>query len=180
MPVVTRNMIWFQAGDIPYVDFEFNGVSIFFDFKKSLTYCIPDGRKKAMWPGGPSAARDDGMDLTVKSWCFWLIADDIAEMSCSYSGAHGPEFHFYNKEHGITITRRITENEAKQIKQAVEDMVKDAKKDDKFPRDETIHVLKPSYTVMSYPVKAYRWTAKQRYTTDRVYTPVWNPEVEGY
>lgn len=181
MPTVTRSNLWFTAADIPYVDFEVKGVQLFFNFQESLTYCIPDGRKKALWPGGPAVARDDGIDLSVKEWSFWLIADDTIEMSCSYSGLHGPEFGFYNKAKGIDVTMSITETEARQIKHAVEAMIEIASgHDEEFPRDESIRVLKPSSKAMSYPVKAYRWNAREEYTTDRERGPQWNPEVEGY
>jgi hypothetical protein len=181
MPTVTRNTLWFDGLDGPYVDFEVKGTLIFFNFKKSLTYCVPDGRKKALWPGGPAAARDDGVDLSVKEWSFWLIADDGIEMSCSYSGAFGPELGFYNMERGINVTQLITETEAKHIKKAVETMIEIASgQDEEFPLDESIHVLKPSNKVISYPVKAYRWTAGRRYPVGHSRTPVWNPTVEGY
>lgn len=181
MPTVTRSTLWFSAADIPYVDFEVKGIQLFFNFKESLTYCIPDGRKKALWPGGPVVAEEEEMDLSVKGWSFWLIADEAIEMSCSHSVVHGPEFGFYNKAKGIAITMRITETEARQIKQAVETMIEVASgHDEEFPRDESIRVLKPSSKAISYPVKAYRWVAREEYTTDRDYGPQWNPEVEGY
>jgi len=181
MPTVTRNTLWFDGFNGPYVDFEVKGVLIFFGFKKSLTYCIPDGRKKALWPGGPAVARDDGMDLSVKEWCFWLIADDGIEMRCSWSGAFGPQFSFYNMEKGVDITLNVTETEARHIKKAVETMIEVASsQDEEFPRDETIHVLKPSNSVMSYPVKAFRWTADKRYPVGKPRTPIWNPTVVGY
>jgi hypothetical protein len=44
MPTVTRNTLWFDGFNGPYVDFEVKGLQVFFGFKKSLTYCIPDGR----------------------------------------------------------------------------------------------------------------------------------------
>lgn len=140
MPTVTRSTLWFYAAEIPYVDFEVKGIQIFFNFKESLTYCIPDG--------------------SVKGWSFWLIADDGIEMSCSHSDLRGPEFGVYNKSKGIHITVNITETEARQIKQAVESMIEVASSyDEEFPLDESIRVLKPSSKEISYPVKAYRWVA---------------------
>ena len=153
MAIVTRSTLWFSAGDVPYVDFEVKGFLIFFNFSKSLTYCIPDGKKKAIWPDGPKAAKQDGISLQVKDWSWWLIADDSVEMSCSYSDAFGPQFGFYNSEKGIQITFSVTESEAREIRKAVDKMMenKDLKLDTSF------HVLEPSYKVIAYPVKAYRW-----------------------
>lgn len=172
MSVVTRNTLWFSAGDVPYVDFEVKGLLIFFNFSKSLTYCVPDGKKKAIWPGGPKAAKEDGINLHVKDWSWWIIADDSVEMSCSYSGAFGAQFAFYNAEKGIQITLPVTESEAKEIQQAVKDMMKDAE----LSLDSSIHVIKPSYKAISYPVKAYRWESPKTHKTKIYSGPVWNPK----
>lgn len=181
MPIVTRNQLVFSGVDIPYVDFEVKGLLVFFNFTRSLTYCIPDGTKKALWPGGPSVARDDEVDLTVRDWSFWLLADDAVEMSCTFSGAFGPRFSFYNMEKGINIAFPVTTQEARAIKRAVNDMVKTAESDgEAFQRDHSLKVLKPSYSVMSYHVKAYRWSVKTPRTSIRDFTPKWNPIVPGY
>jgi hypothetical protein len=60
------------------------------------------------------------MDLSVREWCFWLIAADGVEMRCSWPGAFGPQFSFYNMENGIDLTLNVTESEARHIKKAVE------------------------------------------------------------
>ncbi len=173
MSVVTRNTLWFSAGDIPYVDFEVKGLLIFFNFAKSLTYCIPDGKKKAIWPGGPKAAKADGIRLTVKDWCWWLIADDSVEMSCSYSDAFGAQFAFYNADKGIQMTLPITENEAKEIKKAVDEMIHNG---EGFKTDSSLHVIKPSYKAIAYPVKAYRWESPKTHKTKFHSGLEWNPK----
>ncbi len=176
MSVVTRNTLWFSAGDIPYVDFEVKGLQLFFNFSKSLTYCVPDGKKKALWPGGPKVAKEDGISLQVKDWSWWLIADDSIEMSCSYSDAFGPQLAFYNAEKGIQMTLPVTEAEAKEIRKAVKDMMGDHA----LKRDFSIKVLEPSYKVIAYPVEAYRWKATKAHKSKDKHTPVWNPTIEGY
>lgn len=179
MPTVTRSALWFYDVDVPYVEFEVKGLLICFHFTKTLTYCIPEGRKKALWPGGPAAAREDGIDLTVPEWSFWLIADDSVEMSCCLSDRFGPRFAVYSMDKGIDITLNVTVSEAKQIKNAVEAMVEIASgHDEEFPRDESLRVLKPSNKVIAYPVKAYRWTSPLERTATR--TLQWNPTIEGY
>ncbi len=173
MTIVTRNTLWFSAGDIPYVDFEIKGLSIFFNFSNSITYCIPDGKKKAIWPGGAKAAKGDGISLQVKDWSWWIIADDSVEMSCSYSDAFGPQFAFYNAEKGIQMTLPVTEAEAKEICQGVFTMIDKA---EGFKLDTSLHVLEPSYKVIAYPVKAYRWESPKTHKTKSHHGPEWNPK----
>lgn len=175
MVIVTRNTLWFSAGDIPYVDFEVKGLLIFFHFSKSLTYCIPDGKKKAIWPGGPTVAKQDGISLDVKDWSWWLIADDSIEMSCSFSDAFGAQLAFYSAEKGIQITLPVSEAEAKEISKAVESMINDSH--ESFPQDKSLRVLEPSYKVIAYPVKAYRWEAPRTRKTKDKHGPEWNPRV---
>ncbi len=174
MTIVTRSTLWFSAGDIPYVDFEVKGLLLFFNFSKSLTYCVPDGKKKALWPGGAKAAKQDGISLTVKDWSWWLIADDSIEMSCSYSDAFGAQFAFYNAEKGIQMTLPLTELEAKEISKAVKQMMGDHE----LKRDLSLKVLKPSYKAIAYPVEAYRWKANKTHKTKVKHIPEWNPSME--
>jgi hypothetical protein len=175
--LVTRRTIWFYAADIPYVDFECKGVQFFFNFAKSLTFCVPDGRKRALWPGGQRGAKEDGIDTAVPGWSWWLIADDTVELSCSHHGVLGNFLAYYDYTTGSQITVPVTVAEARRIQVAVEHMLKDAETGgEQFPLEPTLKVLRPSFKAIAYPVKAYRWTnPDQRLPAASEHGPRWNP-----
>lgn len=168
-------MLWFYAADIPYVDFECKNILFFFNFSKSLTFCIPDGDKKAKWPGGARQAKADGIDLVVPEWSWWLLADDTVELSCSHHGILGNLLAFYDMTKGIQITIPVSADEARRIRTAVQYMVDHA--DESLTRDKNLRILKPSSKVLAYPVKAFRWESTQRSTTASLHLPIWNPIV---
>jgi hypothetical protein len=173
--VVSRNTIWLYAADIPYVDFEVKQTQIFFHFKNTLSYCIPEATKPAIWPGN---AREDGIDLTVYDWSWWLVADDTIELSCSNHGCFGPQFAFYNMERGIQMTFPVSISEAREIYAAAKDMIDRAKRDGApLVLDETLITLRPSYKCIAYPVKTYCWAASEEYSSSRNLGPVWNPDM---
>ena len=177
MSVVTRNTLWFYAGDIPYIDLEVKGTQFFVNFRKSLTYCIPDGKKKALWFEGETAAKRDGIDVVVPEWSWWLIMDDTTELSCSNDGPLGNLFRFTNSERGVQISFSITVEEAKDIKKAVEQMIDEIKKEEPFPLDTSLRVLRPYLKLLAYPIKAYRWKALRRYPTTLKKGLEWNPDL---
>ena len=175
-PLVTRNTLWFYAADVPYVDFNYKGTQFFFNFTKSLTYCIPEGHN-ALWPGGTAAAREDGINLRVPEWSWWIIADDTIEFSCSSNGTLGNSLSFLDMTKGIHINIPVNVQQAKAIQTALEQMIANTPPDEKFVLDKSLEVLKPSYKVIAYPVNAYRWTSKTVRTSEVTYTPEWNPKV---
>ena len=175
MAAVTRNTIWFDSGDIPYVDFEVKGVQLFFNFRKSLSLCLPTKGKKAMIKMGVLGATNDDVDLHVPEWAFWFIADDTIEMSCYHNGAIGNLFSFRNPEKGVHISFLITIQEAKEIKKAVEDMVKEAHHHKReFLLDPSKKLLNPAGLILSFPVDVFRWKATRRYPLPKPSETQWN------
>lgn len=175
MVVVPRRTLWFHAANAPYVDFEFKGNQFFFDFKKSLTICYPHDRKPALWPGGPEAAAEDGIDLVVPEWSWWLIADDTLELSCSHHGILGNFLAYYDGTTGTQITIPVTIAEARALREAVEAMIGEARAGGElFDRNRDLRVLKPNKKVIAYPVKAYQWTRPRKAQSDP-HKHVWNP-----
>ena len=172
-PLVTRNMLWFYAGDIPYVDFCYKGIQFFFNFSKSLTYCTPHG--EALWPGGSGAAKEDGIDLEIPDWSWWIVADDMVEFSCSKHGIHGNFLALNDMTKGIQITIPVNPQQAKSIYESIKEMIDNA--DEKLTLDRDLLVLKPSYKVIAYPVKAYRWTTPSPRKTKFQFIPEWNPDM---
>ena len=175
--LVPRKTIWFYAAEVPYVDFECKDVQFFFNFAKSLTFCVPDGHKHAFWPGGKRVAREDGIDLQVPDWSWWLIADDTLELSCSHHGILGNFLSYYDYTAGTQINVPVTVGEARRIRFAVQQMLDEAQAgDERFPLDKTLKVLRPSFKMISYPVKTYRWTnPDQRLPAATQFGPQWNP-----
>jgi len=129
--VVTRSMIWLTAGDYPYVDLGIKGNETFTNFFKSLTFYTPANKTAIrMDKTTKQAKEDDGMDLYVRPYSWWMVLDGISEISCSYSGTHGqPAVKWYNGRDGATQTTVVTEKEAKEICKAVKSMVVQAAKD---------------------------------------------------
>ena len=123
MPIVSRGEIWFSAGEYPYIDLEVKGLLSFVNFTKTLEYLRPT-HKRYLWPGGPAAAKADGMDLRVHPWEFWLVLDGgAAEISCMHSGSFGPEFRVWDSARGTNSTLRLTESEAAAVHAAVDKMI---------------------------------------------------------
>jgi hypothetical protein len=175
--LVTRKTLWFYAAEIPYVDFECKEVQFFFNFSTSLTFCIPDGTKQAVWPGGKRAAKQDGVDIDVPDWSWWLIADDTVELSCSHHGILGNFLAYYDYTSGAQITVPVTVGEARRIRSAVQEMMNEAEAGaERFPIDKTRKILRPSFKAIAYPIKAYRWTnPDQRLPAATQFGPHWNP-----
>ena len=176
MPLVERRTLWFSAADVPYVDFSFKGTQFFFDFYKTLTICYADSKKPALWPGGPEAAAEDGIDLKVPDWSWWLIADDSVEFSCCYHGVLGNFLRYCNQATGTQISIPVTVEEARVLRKAVEDMIGEARASgEHFERNRDLRVLKPTKMVIAFPVKAFQWTRRRKAHHTTNYGLVWNP-----
>ena len=123
-PAVTRSTIWFKP---LYVELEIKGLTTFTYFSKSLVFYTPT-HKTAIWRGlTPKQAKEDGMDLAVRPWSWWLILDGITEISCTYSGTYGqPVVRWFNGHEGSEQTMPVTNAEATEIYNAVRAMMTDA------------------------------------------------------
>jgi hypothetical protein len=155
MSIVTRNTFWPYAGDNPYIDLEVKGVLSFMSIYESLDYITPTGEPR-LWPGVPEAAKEDGIDLAVHPWEFWLLVDgDRTEISCSDHGCNGIRYEIYNAWHDSQTSIQITESEAVQIKAAVDSML--AEHPTLFSPGQT-GFYKPSHKVLAYPAESRRFT----------------------
>jgi hypothetical protein len=140
-PTVTRHTIWLTSGDYPYVDLEIKGVETFTNFSKSLAFYTPTHKTAIWFDKTAKEAKDDGMDLAVRPYSWWLVLDDINEIRCDYTGSHGAAtVHWFNGREGSSQTLLVTEAEAMDIFKAVKDMVGQAVKD-----AAAIHKMEPSF-----------------------------------
>jgi len=155
MSVVTRSSLWFHAGDYPYVDLEVKGLLTFVNFTKTLEYLRP-ARKHFLWPGGPKVAKQDGMDTRVRPWEFWIVLDgSAAEISCSHSGAFGPEFQIYDSARGTNATLHLTEAEAVAVHTAVEKMIQGQRSEFRVGKK---GIYKPANRVLAHHVSSLIYT----------------------
>jgi len=153
-PTVTRNTIWLNAGQYPYIDLEIKGVSTFTTFAKTLEFYTPT-HKTAIWLDmTPKQAKEDyGMDLLVRPWSWWLVIDGISEISCSYSGTYGQAVvNWYDGYTGSQKNIRVTDTEAADICKAVKSMVANSEKGafKKGPKG----ILQPGGMMIKYRVQS--------------------------
>lgn len=142
--MITRSTIWLNAGDFPYIDLEIKGLTTFMNFSKSLTFYTPT-HKTAIWLDmtPKQAKEEDGMDLNVRPWSWWIILDGISEISCVYSGAYKQSIvTWFNGHDGSKQSMLVTNAEAAEIYNAVKAMVARAVKD-----AAAIHKMEPVYGV---------------------------------
>ncbi len=128
---VTRNTIWLTSGDYPYVDLKIKDVETYMNFSKSLAFYTPT-HKTAIWLDKTTkqAKKDDGMDLVVRPYSWWLVLDGINEIRCDYSGTYGSAaVNWYNGHEGSSQSMTVSETEAMDIFKAVKSMVGQAVKD---------------------------------------------------
>jgi hypothetical protein len=124
---------------------------------ESLDYITPTG-EPCLWPGGPEAAKEDGIDLAVHPWEFWLLVDGgRAEISCSDHSCHGIRYQIYNAAHDNQTSIQVSATEAEQIKAAVDSML--AEHPNLFSPGQA-GLYKPSHKVLAYPAKSVRFTHK--------------------
>jgi len=125
MNTVTRSTIWLDA-DEPYIDLEIKGLTTFTYFSKSLVFYTPT-HKTAVWLDmTPKQAKEDGMDLAVRPWSWWLVLDGSTEISCAYSGTYGQAVVRWFGHDGSVQTMRLTNAEAADTYNAVKAMMTDA------------------------------------------------------
>jgi hypothetical protein len=168
MLTVTRNTFWPYAGDYPYIDLEVKGVLSFMTAYETIDYITPTGEPR-VWPGGPEAAKGDGIDLAVKPWEFWLLIDGgRGEISCSDHGCHGYRYEIYSAANDTQVSLQVTEPEAIEIKAAVDKML--AEHPPLFSPGPT-GLYKPSYKVLAYPAQSRRFTHRSEILAPKEYHP---------
>jgi hypothetical protein len=171
MPTVTRSTFWPYAGDYPYIDLEVKGTLTFMTAYKTIDYITPTGEPR-IWPGGPDAAKADGIDLAVKPWEFWLLVDGgRGEISCSDHGCHGFRYEIYNAANDTQVSIQVDATEATEIKAAVVKML--AEHPTLFSPHQTA-LYKPAHNVLAYPATARRFTHKPETAAPKEsYAPKW-------
>jgi hypothetical protein len=138
---VTRNTIWLTSGDYPYVDLEIKGVETFTNFSKSLVFYTPTHKTAIWFDKTTKEAKEDGMDLAVRPYSWWLVLDGINEIRCDYAGSHSSAaVQWFNGHEGSSQTLIVSEAEAMDIFKAVKSMVSQAVKD-----AAGIHKVEPSF-----------------------------------
>lgn len=167
-PTVTRSTIWLNAGEFPYIDLEIKGLTTFTYFSKSLVYYTPT-HKTAVWMNmTPKQAKEDGMDIDVRPWSWWIVLDGMTEISCSYSGAHKQAvMKWFNGHDSSEQTLLVTDSEAADIYNAVKAMVGQAvkeaaaihKMDSKYNsfKKGAKGILKPGAYAMKYRVQGIEY-----------------------
>lgn len=171
MPTVTRNTLWPYSGDHPYIDLEVKGILSFITAYETIDYITPTGEPR-VWPGGPEAAKADGIDLAVKPWEFWLLIDGgRGEISCSDHSCHGYRYEIYNASQDTQVSIQVTAAEAIEIKAAVDKML--AEHPTLFSPGPT-GLYKPSHKVLAYPAQSLRFTHRpEEILEKRSYEPKW-------
>ena len=152
MALVSRNKIWFYAGDEPYIDLKIKTTQLFIFFKKKLAYYTPVPGELAILPDDI-----DDIDINVKQWLWWIILDDNIHLYCKYNGIHGITIFYGDKKKGSSIEIDVTENEAIEINDKINEMIKNANNAENqfIPNQNTI--IKPMRTVIKYRVKQIIW-----------------------
>ncbi len=175
MSTVTRSTFLLHVSNYPYIDLEVKGLLTFMTAYESLEYITPTGEDR-IWPRGPEAAKEDGISLTVKPWEFWLLIDGgRGEISCSNHSCHGFRYQVYNASQDTYTSMEVTEQEAIDIKKAVDAMI--GEHDHMFNRlfkPGQSGLYRPAHKVTAYPVKSRRYDHVPEDTLPRrEYGPKW-------
>ena len=139
------------GGDAPLLDIEVKGVMNFLNFKK-LEFFRPT-HKRAIWPSKFGSAKDSGIDVLVRPWSWWIILDDITEVSCTFHGASGADaiFSIFDGHVGTHTMIRLTNIEAENLYNAVHSAISSLHKYIKVGRK---GILRPANKLIEYRVKS--------------------------
>lgn len=160
--VITRNTIWLYSGDNPSIDLEIKGISTFTNFTKSLTYYVASG-KKGVWPEGEERAREDGINLSQPKWFWFIEIDDLVTIGCGLNMGTELSIEFESKSPTATnFSLRITKEEGRLIREAVDDMIRRAVSDSRVNwKSEKNTLYQPLNSMIKYPVKSITLDIKE-------------------
>jgi hypothetical protein len=145
------------GGDQPYFTVEVKGVMNYITFSKKMEYFRPT-HKRAIMPGySTQDVKDNGWDLVVRPWSWWIVFDDITEISCMFHSGHGmgATFSLYDGHIGTNVDISLTEAQAEELFTKVQEAIYAYRKYFKTGRRGT---LRPSYKVAEYRVKSVFYT----------------------
>jgi len=144
--------IW--GGDHPVLSVEVKGVSSYITFSNRLEFFRPTSTHATLPGFTLEDIENSGIDVGVRPWSWWIVLDNITELSCVFRGGsdHGPgngQFRIYDGNIGSCIEIMLTEDEAEliysKVSAAIGEHLQAGRKG----------ILRPAYSTLEYPVKSY-------------------------
>jgi hypothetical protein len=140
------------AADIPSLVVTVGNAMTILKFTKGCEFIVPKPKKRAIWPEGEAAAADSGIELTVRPYTWWVVADGYTQIGVSFKPAHGNSYVLEITDGRMDTFMRISPEAAKSLFSTLKEAMREIRR---HLRSGSDGVFRPAETVLEYHVKTW-------------------------